>query len=111
VSSDSRAGYPTGPIAPGGAVSRLMRQYGNMWADISAGSGHNALTRDPAFGIEFLDEFQDKLMFGTDSCLRSDVDRVWLTVGLMRDLRENRKLPEETLEKIEARNAVRLLGL
>jgi hypothetical protein len=82
-----------------------------MWADISAGSGHNALTRDPAFGIEFLDEFQDKLMFGTDSCLRSDVDRVWLTVGLMRDLRENRKLPEETLEKIEARNAVRLLGL
>ncbi len=111
VPSDNRAGYPTGPIAPGGAVSRLMRQYGNMWADISAWSGHNALTRDPAFGIEFLDEFQDKLMFGTDSPLRSDVERVWLTVGLMRDLRENRKLPEETLEKIESRNAMRLLGL
>lgn len=34
-------------------------------------------------------------MFGTDSCLRSDVDKVWITVATIRDLRENRKLSEE----------------
>jgi len=111
VPPDNRSGYPSGPIAPGGAVPRLMRQYPNLWADTSAGSGNNALTRDPAFGLEFMDEFQDKLMFGTDSCLRSDVNLVWLTVATIRDLRENRKLSEQALEKIEWRNANRLLGL
>lgn len=111
VPPDNRSGYPSGPIAPGGAVPRLMRQYPNLWADTSAGSGNNALTRDPAFGLEFMDEFQDKLMFGTDSCLRSDVNLVWLTVATTRDLRENRKLSEPALEKIEWRNANRLLGL
>lgn len=111
VPPDNRSGYPSGPIAPGGAVPRLMRQYPNLWADTSAGSGNNALTRDQAFGLEFMDEFQDKLMFGTDSCLRSDVNLVWLTVATIRDLRENRKLTEQALEKIEWRNANRLLGL
>jgi len=36
---------------------------------------------------------------------------VWRTVATIRDLRENRKLGEEALEKIEWRNAVRLLKL
>ena len=111
VPSDSRSGYPAGPVAPGGATPRLMRGYANLWADISAGSGHNALTRDPAFGVEFLDEFQDKLMFGTDSCLRSDVDSVYPNVALIRGLRHDRKLTESALQKIEWRNAVGLLGL
>jgi hypothetical protein len=30
----------------------------------------------PAFGLEFLDEFQDKRMFGTDSFKRSDANHV-----------------------------------
>lgn len=111
VPADNRSGYPAGPIAAGGAVPRLMRQYPNLWADTSAGSGNNALTRDPDFGLEFLDEFQDKLMFGTDSCQRSDVDTVWPTVATIRDLRTNRKLSESALEKIEWRNATRLLDL
>jgi predicted TIM-barrel fold metal-dependent hydrolase len=111
VPRGNRSCYPSGPVAPGGAVPRLMRRYPNMWADISAGSGHTALTRDPAFGIEFLDEFQDRLMFGTDSCRRSDVNDTYMTVSLIRDLRENRKLSEEALDKIEWRNAAELLGL
>jgi hypothetical protein len=111
VPSDNRSSYPPGPVAPGGAVPRLMREYANLWADISAGSGHNALTRDPAFGVEFLDEFQDKLMFGTDSCRRSDLDEVWMTVDLIRDLRANEKLSEDALEKIEWRNASELLAI
>ena len=111
VPRDNRSSYPAGPVAPGGAVPRLMRKYPNLWADISAGSGHNALTRDPDFGVEFLDEFQDKLMFGTDSCKRSDVNIIWMTVDLVRDLRTNRKLSNEALDKLEWRNATELLGL
>jgi uncharacterized protein len=106
-----RSGYPKGPVKPGGAVPRLMRRYRNLWADISAGSGHGGITRDAAFGLEFLDEFQDKVLFGTDSCRRSDASLLLPNVALIRDLRAGRKLPEAALEKIEWKNCVRLLGL
>jgi predicted TIM-barrel fold metal-dependent hydrolase len=111
VPTGKRSGYPEGPITPGGAVPRLMRQYPNLWADISAGSGHNALTRDPAFGLGFLDEFQDKLMFGTDSCRRSDVNSTWRTVGLIQDLESRKQLSVGALEKIKWRNGARLLNI
>jgi hypothetical protein len=95
----------------GGVVPRLMRQYPNLYADTSATSGYNAFTRDPAFGVEFLDEFQEKLIFGTDSCLRSDVTRVWPGVAFFRALREEKKLSESALEKMEWKNCVHLLKL
>lgn len=106
-----RPTYPTGPVVKGGAVPRLMRRYPNLWADLSAGSGYTAITRDPAFGIEFLDEFQDKLLFGTDSCVRSDVDLVAPIVAFFRKLAEDRTLPAKTLEKMAWKNAVRLFGI
>ena len=65
---ENRAGNPKGPVVPGGRVIELMRNYPNMYADLSAGSGENAVMRDPAFGYRFLEEFQDKLFFGVDNC-------------------------------------------
>jgi uncharacterized protein len=106
-----RSGYPKGPVKPGGAVPRLMRRYANLWADLSAHSGHNGITRDPVFGLEFLDEFQDKIMFGTDSCLRSDLGQPRPIVEFMRELRGSGELPEAALEKIAWRNCTALLGL
>ena len=38
-----------------------------MYADLSANSGLNAIARDPEFGIPFLNNFADKLLFGTDA--------------------------------------------
>ncbi|MDE0022443.1 MAG: amidohydrolase family protein [Candidatus Poribacteria bacterium] len=70
VSGDARqeemSGYPKRPVAPGGAVDRLMDAYGNLYADLSAGSGHNAITRDWAFGEAFLERRHTRLLFGTD---------------------------------------------
>jgi predicted TIM-barrel fold metal-dependent hydrolase len=63
---DGRAGYPKGPITPGGALDRLLSEYDNLYADISAGSGYNALTRDPEFTKEFIARHWRKLLFGTD---------------------------------------------
>jgi len=111
VPDGQRSGYPTGPVVEDGAAVRLMRQYPNMWADTSAGSGYGALTRDLAFGLEFMDEFQDKLMFGTDSCRRSDVEEEAPIVTLFRTLREEGKLAESALEKMAWQNATRLLNL
>ncbi len=111
VLSDERSGYPKGPIEPGGAVPRLMSQYQNLCADTSAGSGYNALTRDRSFGIEFLDEFQDKILFGIDSCRRSDVNEMNRNVKYLKELHAKKKLSATALEKIEYKNALRILNI
>jgi len=63
---DRQGGYPTGPIAPGGAVDRLLAQYANLYADLSAYSGYNAMTRDPEFTAGFVLRNSPKLLWGTD---------------------------------------------
>ena len=76
ISGDNTASIrgtrPETPVVPGGRVVELMRNYPNMYADLSAGSGENAILRDPDFGCRFLEEFQDKLYFGTDYCSIAD---------------------------------------
>lgn len=58
--------YPKGPVVPGGAVARMLKDYPNLYADLSAGSALNALKRDPAYAQDFLDEFQDRLLYARD---------------------------------------------
>jgi predicted TIM-barrel fold metal-dependent hydrolase len=61
--------YPTGRIAPGGVTDRLLTEYPNLLADMSANSCNNFLNRDPEFAAGFLVRHQNKLMFGSDcSC-------------------------------------------
>jgi len=58
--------YPTGPIVPGGVSDKLLSDYPNLFADTSANSANNALSRDPEFTAAFLKRHQDKLHFGSD---------------------------------------------
>jgi predicted TIM-barrel fold metal-dependent hydrolase len=58
--------YPKGPVTPGGITDRLLSDYPNVYADLSAGSGLNALLRDEDHARAFLTRHQDKLMFGSD---------------------------------------------
>lgn len=58
--------YPKGPVTPGGITDRLLSGYANVYADLSAGSGLNALLRDEDHARDFLKRHQDKLMFGSD---------------------------------------------
>jgi len=61
--------YPTGAIARGGVTDRLLGDYPNLFGDLSANSGNNALSRDAEFTRDFLRRHQDKLIFGSDcSC-------------------------------------------
>jgi uncharacterized protein len=62
-------GYPTGPIKRGGLTDRWLSDYANLYADLSANSGNNALSRDTAFARDFIVRHQKKLLFGSDcSC-------------------------------------------
>jgi predicted TIM-barrel fold metal-dependent hydrolase len=58
--------YPKGKVTPGGITDRLLADYPNMFGDLSANSGLNALTRDPEHTRGFLARHQKKLLFGTD---------------------------------------------
>jgi predicted TIM-barrel fold metal-dependent hydrolase len=63
------------PLGGDGALPRLFRTYPNLYADLSAASGFCALTREVNRGIEFLNEFQDRLLFGTDLISFGDARR------------------------------------
>src|SRR6187200_1326391 len=71
VSADysNQAAYPSGPIVRGGVTDKLLGDYANLFGDLAANSGNNALSRDPSFTADFLTRHQNKLMFGSDcSC-------------------------------------------
>lgn len=103
-----RAGYPSGTVQEEGAVPVLLRRHPNLWADLSATSGYNALARDPAYAARFLEEFQDRLMFGTDICRATQVLPL---AGFLTGLREQGKLSETAFRKIARENAIRLYRL
>jgi predicted TIM-barrel fold metal-dependent hydrolase len=64
--ADQSVLYPKGPVTRGGLTDRYLSDYPNMFGDLSAGSGLNALTRDEDFTRDFLTRHQDKLVFGSD---------------------------------------------
>jgi predicted TIM-barrel fold metal-dependent hydrolase len=63
---DQTVMYPKGPVTAGGLTDKYLGDYPNMYGDLSAGSGLNALTRDEDFTRDFLVRHQDKLLFGSD---------------------------------------------
>jgi predicted TIM-barrel fold metal-dependent hydrolase len=67
----NEAAYPTGKIKLGGITDRLLSDYPHLYADLSANSGNNGLSRDPEFTEGFLKRHQEKLIFGSD-CACSD---------------------------------------
>lgn len=89
--------YPDGPVAPGGKVIEMFRTYPNLYADLSAGSGFGALNRDHALTVDFLTEFQDRILFGRD-----------YFDGRMQDLLNSLDLAEDARAKILGGNAARL---
>jgi len=107
---DDRKGYPTGPVKEGRVVE-LMRKYPNLHGDLSANSGHNAVSRDEEFGVRFLEEFQDRLYFGTDMTSPGGGASQAPLAGYLLRLREEKKISEEVFQKVARGNAVSLLGL
>jgi predicted TIM-barrel fold metal-dependent hydrolase len=108
VTLAAKNGYPKGTVTPGGKLIDLFRQYPNLHGDISAGSGLNAMTRDPVPCFAFIDEFQDRLLLGLDYCSRlNDMPHIaWLKDGV-----KTGKISAAACDKILWQNANRLLKL
>ncbi|WP_127581779.1 amidohydrolase family protein [Paenibacillus koleovorans] len=92
--------YPKGKVEPGGDVVRMLRQYPNLYCDISAGSGCNAFERDPEFAKPFILEFQDRILYGRDNFNNQH-----------QDMLSKLDLPEDVLDKIYYKNALKLVPL
>jgi len=105
---DDLLGYPKGPVREEGMVQRLLRDFPNMYADISAGSGYNALTRDPEYGIRFLNAFQDKLLFGTDVCFADEEGRM-PHLNYLKERLAAGDISQEVYDKITYKNALKVL--
>lgn len=103
-----RYGYPDYPVRKEGVIPKLMRKYKNLYGDLSAGSGYNALARDPDYAVDFLNEFQDRLLFGTDICAP---DTPTPLVDFLIKLKEEGKISEVVFNKIARENAIKLLGI
>ncbi len=98
---DPDVNYPKGPIKRGGRVPELLTEHQNLYADISAGSGYNALQRDPQYAMEFLTDVSDKLLFGTD-CIYPDQKLPIIDFLVKADIpmKAKRKIAHLNLEKI-----------
>ena len=101
---DPKVGYSRGPVAPGGRIDKLMSKYSNLYADLSAGSGFGAITRDPEFGLGFLKRRKNRLMFATD----------YLKVGQetpMIDYIRSAEISKDAFERITRKNAQKVFRL
>ncbi|MBE6613753.1 MAG: hypothetical protein E7631_00430 [Ruminococcaceae bacterium] len=105
----TRNGYPTGKVTPGRLVY-LMREYGNLTCDLSAGSGANALTRDPEHAVSFLTEFQDRIYYGCDICASFNTHQFAFR-EFIDGLGESGAISEAVYRKICRDNAAKLLGV
>jgi uncharacterized protein len=89
---------PSGPVIGEGIICRLLSEYDNLYADLSAYSGYNALARDPQFARKFLCSFSGKLLYATDNFF----------LGL-RGFLESLKLPADAYRRIYGENAHSLI--
>jgi predicted TIM-barrel fold metal-dependent hydrolase len=108
--ADQSVLYPKGPITAGGLTDRYLSDYPNMYGDLSAGSGLNALTRDEDFTRDFLTRHRQKLVFGSDcndrdgggpNCLGAQI------IAAVRRLSASRQI-ERALLYENAKNVFRL---
>jgi len=103
-----RYGYPKYPVKKEGVLPKLMREHKNLCGDLSAGSGYNALARDIDHAISFLNEFQDRLFFGTDICAP---DTPTPLVDFLIKLKKENKISEVVFNKVARENAIKLLNI
>ena len=111
VTEETRTQRSTTPVVPGGRVVELMRKYPNLLADLSAGSGSIAMTRDPAFACRFMTEFADRVYFATD--MTGDdysFDPPRRLARLLDESVETGALSQEAYEKVCFKNAQKLLN-
>ena len=109
VTEETRNTYPSGKVKEG-RLFKLLRDYENLYCDLSANSGLNAMERDKESAVKFLNEFSDKVMFGTDICAPENNHHLAIS-DFYDELYEQGLISELVYKKICRENAIRILKL
>ncbi len=109
LTKEQRGGYPTGKVTDG-RIAQLMRECENLYCDISAGSGYNALSRDPEYAARFIEEFSDRILYGCDYCFNG-TDEGDLMEGFLDKMLADKMISEENYYKLVRGNAIKVLKL
>jgi predicted TIM-barrel fold metal-dependent hydrolase len=102
--------YPRGKVTPGGRTDRYLSDYPNFIGDLSAGSGHNALERDPDHARAFIERHQNQLVFGSDCSDHvghGNICTGWATIQSVRRLASGKAVERKLLYE-NARRIYRL---
>lgn len=105
--------YPTGPVKPGGLLDRLLGEFPNLYADMSAGSGYSALSRDPEFTAGFIGRHPKQMLFGSDCPCRDGAGENFKGKCYSTQLQtflSDLVTDKSVLADIFGRNAIRALG-
>ena len=109
ATEENRNTYPKGKVIEG-RLPYLMRKYENLYCDLSAGSGANALMRDPEYASKFIEEFSDRILYGCDIC-QSFNTFPFKFDEFLTQMRQNSMISEENYYKLVRGNAIKLLKL
>ena len=113
ISSDVNEGNwhksPNGKVTEG-RLAELLREYGNLYCDVSAGSGSRAFMRDPEYDAKFIAEFADRIYYGADVCSVTNTFQYDFDAFLTKMV-DDGMVSRENYEKIVRRNAEKPLGL
>ncbi|MBE5732094.1 MAG: hypothetical protein E7353_03565 [Clostridiales bacterium] len=105
-----RDGYPTGKVKEPGRITQLMREYENLYCDVSANSGMNALMRDPDHAHKFIEEFSDRLLYGCDYTATFNTHTYEMN-DFLSEITDNGIMSDENFYKFVRGNAEKLLDI
>lgn len=90
--------YPAAPVVPGGRIEQLLEKYDNLFCDISAGSGCNALSRDLDYSRRLITKHPTRFLYARD---RFD--------SIHDELIDKLQLPTDCKERLFSKNALSLI--
>ena len=75
------------PVIPGGKIERFLEKYPNLYCDISAGSGYEALSRDLDYTYKLILKHPDRFLYARDYFDNKHQDLIE-KLGLPSDIKE-----------------------
>ena len=108
LTEEMRNDYPQGKVIEG-RLPKLMREYGNLYCDLSARSGAYALMRDKEYAARFIEEFADRIFYACDFCAITN-DHQFEFDKFLDEMVEDGYISLENYKKIVRENALKLLN-
>jgi hypothetical protein len=110
VTEETRHSYGKTAVVREGRIAKLLRKHPILICDISSKSGYTALSRDPDYTYEFIDEFYEQIVFATDIASEDTIANVSLSLSdFLVDGYRSGNISETAYRCICRENALRIL--